>query len=94
MLFRHHPADLVQVRQVVRHPGGQELPERHRPELGMLALERQLLVRQRPRCERRNALGAAPSELVQQLGEPLALALAAATKSRSSAGLACGDTPR
>jgi hypothetical protein len=42
ILFRHHPADLVLVREVVRHPSGQQLPERHRPELGVLALKLQL----------------------------------------------------
>jgi hypothetical protein len=57
----------------------------------MLAPEPQVMIRQRPLFQRRNVLGAQPSELVQQLGEPLALALPAATKSRYSAGVACGD---
>jgi hypothetical protein len=41
----------------------------------MLALERKFLIRQRPFFERREVLGAQPSEFVQQLGEPLALVL-------------------
>jgi hypothetical protein len=57
------------VREVMRHPGGQELPQRHQPELGMLTLERQVIIRQRPLFERGNVFGAAPSEFVQQLGE-------------------------
>jgi hypothetical protein len=69
ILFCHHPADLAQVREVVRYPRGQQLAERHRPELGMLALEPQLLIRQRPLLERREVFGAEPSELGQQLGE-------------------------
>jgi hypothetical protein len=35
----------------------------------MLALEPQLLIRQRPLLERREVFGAEPSELAQQLGE-------------------------
>jgi hypothetical protein len=57
----------------------------------MLTLEPQVVVRQHPLFQRLDILGAEPSELVQQLGEPLALALPAATKSRYSAGVACGD---
>src|SRR5262245_53896190 len=36
VLLRHHPRRLRDVPQVVRHPGGEELPQRHRPELGVL----------------------------------------------------------
>jgi hypothetical protein len=57
----------------------------------MLTLEPQVMIRQRPFFERLDILGASPSELVQQLGERLAPALPAATKSRYSAGVACGD---
>jgi hypothetical protein len=53
----------------MRHPGGQELPERHRPELGMLTLEPQVVIRHRPLFKRRDILGAEPSEFGQQLGE-------------------------
>jgi hypothetical protein len=38
----------------------------------MLPLEPQVVVRQRPPFEGREVLGAEPSELVQQLGQPLA----------------------
>jgi hypothetical protein len=57
----------------------------------MLALDPQVVIRQHPLFERLDILGASPSELVQQLGERLAPALPAATKSRYSAGVACGD---
>ena len=62
--------------QVVRDPRGQQLPQRDRAELGVLALERELDLGQPPPGERGQVVRAQPSKLVEQLGERLSLTLA------------------
>src|SRR5690606_38723026 len=62
--------------EVVRDPGSQQLRERDGAELRVLALERQLVRRQRPRAQRFELCRAKPRELIKQLRQRTALASA------------------
>jgi hypothetical protein len=51
----------------VRDPARQQLPQRHRSQLGMLAEERQLRVRQPPLLQRLQVGGAQLPEFIEQI---------------------------
>ena len=57
--------------QVVRDPRSQELAQRNRPELRMLALERELSLRQIPAAQSCKILLAQSCEFVEEIGHAL-----------------------
>ena len=62
--------------QVVHDPSRQQLPERDRAELRMLAIQREFCVRQPPGRERREILRTQSPELIEEVGQRFALTLA------------------
>src|SRR5688500_7766261 len=66
VLLRHHPRDLGNVTEVVHHPGGQQLTQRHRPQHGVLARQDQLRRGELPRLKQRQIGTSEPGKLAQQ----------------------------
>ena len=62
--------------EVVRHPGGEKLPQRDGSKLRVFAFQRELAVGQVPAPQGRNVFPPELFELIQQDAETLALALA------------------
>src|SRR3954464_13078987 len=76
VLLRHHARRLRDVAEIVRHPGGEQLPQRHRSERRMHSLERQLAVGQPPAAKSVEVARPELLELVEELRDALSLALA------------------
>src|SRR5258708_3252746 len=75
ILLGHDARRLRDVAEVVRHPRGQQLAERDRSKLWMLALESQLSVRETPAGKCDDIPGAQPREFRQQIRQRFSLAL-------------------
>src|SRR5688572_15266758 len=65
--FGEYARGLRDVAEVVGHPGGEQLPQGDGTERGVLALERELGVREVPAAQRREVLLAEAGELVEEL---------------------------
>src|SRR5690349_1719955 len=73
VLVHHHARDLVQVREIVRGPGRQQLRQRHRPERRMTPAALQVLRRQFHGAQLREVLLAHAGKFIEQLGQSFSL---------------------
>ena len=72
VLAAHHTGDLRDVTEVVRHPGGKQLPEGYRTELGVAATPVEVVTRDSQRLQAAEARRSSLGKSVEQLSQGLA----------------------